>query len=246
MTGTSKVAAALIRAWREGRPESFEGLELMTESDAYLVQQAVAAELGWFREDVSSAWKLGGSPGGLISAARVPDSSIHSSGWQVPERYCSRFGIEGELVVRLGQDIDEHANAATVYEAIEAWHVGIELCDTRFLNGERANPLLRLADQQLNRALILGEAIKPAPDWSGQAVQVWVNGQIQIADIASHPFTDPLSSLPWLARHAVAENRPLKAGDLVATGSWTGLFWAPSGSTIKVEFVGQGEVLLSS
>lgn len=76
----------------------------------------------------------------LISAARVPDSSIHSSGWQVPERYCSRFGIEGELVVRLGQDIGEHANAATVYEAAEAWRVGIELCGTRFLNGERANP----------------------------------------------------------------------------------------------------------
>lgn len=72
--------------------------------------------------------------------------------------------------MQLGRDVDSDADRAVAYEAIEAWQVGIELCDTRFQNGERTYTLLRLADQQLNRALVLGEMIHPPADWSEQAV----------------------------------------------------------------------------
>ncbi|CAO1665744.1 MULTISPECIES: 2-keto-4-pentenoate hydratase [Salinicola] len=246
MNGTTEVAAALLHAWRERRNLPHDGLGLMTETDAYRVQQIVASELGWFSESSVTAWKLGGSPGKLVSAARVPSRAIHLSGWEVPDGYCNRFGIEGELIVQLGRDVDGDVDRAAVYEAIEAWQVGIELCDTRFQNGERAHPLLRLADQQLNRALVLGEIIHPPADWSEQAVEVWVDGRLQISGIGSHPFTDPLASIPWLARHAATQNRPLKAGDLFATGSWTGLLWARPGANVKVAFPVLGEVLLST
>lgn len=244
MNGVAEVAAALIRAWKEGAPVPCDRLDLMTETEAYLVQQTVAAEFGWFEEDSMTAWKLGGNPGGLISAARVPNSAIHASGWRVSEEYCHRRGIEGELFVRLGRDLDGNADHASAQKAIESWHVGIELCDTRFRDGEQAHPLLRLADQQLSRALVLGEKIQPPADWSAQTVQIWVDGQLQVSDQGSHPFTDPLSSLPWLARHAESQNRPLKAGDLIATGSWTGLFWATPGANVKFDVVGLGEVML--
>lgn len=246
MNGTTQVAAALVQAWRQRRNVPYEGLDLLTEADAYQVQELVAAELGWFGDSSETAWKLGGSPGRLVSTARVPSHSIHLSGWAVPEGYCSRFGIEGELIVRLGRDVDGDADHAAAYEAIDAWHVGIELCDTRFQQGEQAHPLLRLADRQLNRALVLGEAIQPPENWSQQAVEVWVDGQLQIVDVGSHPFTDPLASLPWLARHAASQNRPLRAGDLIATGSWTGLFWAPPVANVKIKFSELGEVLLST
>ncbi|WP_238936496.1 hypothetical protein [Pseudomonas typographi] len=119
----------------------------MTETDAYWVQQIVASELGWYPESAMTAWKLGGSPGSLVSAARVRIEAIHSSGWQVPAGYCNRIGLEAELIVRLGLDLDEHASLCAAHEAVETWHVGIELCDTRFINGERADPLLCVADQ---------------------------------------------------------------------------------------------------
>ncbi|WP_338103711.1 fumarylacetoacetate hydrolase family protein [Pseudomonas typographi] len=93
---------------------------------------------------------------------------------------------------------------------------------------------------------MLGAPIEPAVDWSRQSVQLWLNGRIQRSGIGSDPFTDPLRSLPWLARHAAGQGRPLKAGDLIATGSWTGLFWAPPSSNLKVDFVGRGEVSLST
>jgi hypothetical protein len=74
------VADILTGAWREGVCQPYEALELLSEADAYTVQQIVATQLGWFDDDGICAWKLGGNPGGLISAARIPLAAIHASG----------------------------------------------------------------------------------------------------------------------------------------------------------------------
>lgn len=246
MSLPANVARVLIDAWRQGVCQPFDALEVLSEADAYHVQDLVAAALGWFPDDGANVWKLGGSPGHLISAARVPRQAIHTTGWTAPVGYCHRFGIESELVVRLGCDLDEHADLSAARDAIAAWIPAIELCDTRFDSGEHAHPLLRLADQQLNRALILGEPVDSVGDWLLQRVELKVNGQHQTGARGSHPFSDPLNSLPWLARHAAARGTPLKAGDLIATGSWTGLYWAPSDSLIEVIFDGLGSVSMTS
>jgi len=240
------VSRVLIDAWRDGVCPPFDALEVLSEADAYHVQDLVAAALGWFPDDGTNAWKLGGSPGQLISAARVPRQAIHATGWTAPAGYCHRIGIESELVVRLGRDLDEHADLRVARDAIDAWIPAIELCDTRFDRGEHAHPLLRLADQQLNRALILGEPVDSAGDWPLQWVELRVNGQRQAGAQGSHPFSDPLNSLPWLARHAAARGTPLKAGDLIATGSWTGLYWAPPDALIEMMFDGLGTVSMTS
>lgn len=248
MSMVEQVAEHLIRGWRSGERQSHQGLILESEAQAYAVQQRVADALGWFAGAPARAWKLGGAPYSFISAARVPTDAIHGSGWQVPPGYCQGFGIEAELVVRLGCDLDEHTDLATACSAIDAWLPGIELCDTRWLNADQAAPMLRLADQQLNRALIIGEPhlLAQMPDWSTQTAQLRVNGVSQIHNTGSHPFVEPLNSLPWLARHAAAQGDPLRAGDLIATGSWTGIYWAPLGVEVEVEFAGLGVVTLST
>jgi len=77
-------------------------------------------------------------------------------------------------------------------------------------------------------------------------VTLRVAGEPEFVGVGSHPFGEPLSSLPWLARHAAALGSPLRAGDLVATGSWTGIYWAPAGVQVEVEFAGAGRVALST
>ena len=149
-------------------------------------------------------------------------------------------------MVRLGRDLDEHADLSVARDAIDAWIPATELCDTWFDSGEHAHPLLRLADQQLNRALILGEPVDLAVGWPLQWLELRVNGQRQAGARGSHLFSDPLNSLPWLARHAAAHGTPLNAGDLIATGSWTGLYWAPPDSLIEVIFDGVGTVSMTS
>ncbi|WP_296249498.1 2-keto-4-pentenoate hydratase [Pseudomonas sp. UBA4194] len=244
MNAVEQVAARLLRARRDGQRQSTEGLRLDSEAQAYEVQARVAAAMGWFARAPARAWKLGGAPGGLVSAAGVPADAVHTSGWQIPPGHCHCVGIEGEVFARLSRDLDEHTDLASAYAAIDTWMCGIELCDTRWVDGDRADPLLRLADQQLNRGLIVGEAVSLAsrPHWFAQTVQLTVDGESVASGIGSHPFTDPLSSLPWLARHAAASGNPLRAGDLIATGSWTGIHWVPVGARVEVVFAGLGAV----
>jgi len=246
MSAPAQVAASLIRGWREGRQQPLPGISLASEAEAYAVQREVAETLGWFSAAPPAAWKLGGAPGGLISAAAVPVSAVHGSGWQVPPAADFGFGIEGELVVRLSRDLGRHTDPAMARAAIDAWLPGIELCGTRWQKGEQAAPLLRLADQQLNRALVLGapQSLAQLPYWPAQQVTLRVAGESVFTGAGSHPFGDPLSSLPWLARHAAEVGTPLRAGDLVATGSWTGIYWAPAGVEVLAEFAGLGRVQL--
>jgi len=246
MSAVQQVAERLIRGWKEGVRQSLAGLHLETQAQAYDVQQRVAEAMGWFADAPARAWKLGGAPDGLISAAGVPATEVKPSGWQLPTGYCQGVGIEGELFVRLGRDLDEHTDLTAAYAAIDAWMPGIELCDTRWIQGEQADPLLRLADQQLNRALIVGQAqpLGKSPDWANQGVELWVDDQQVFSGMNSHPFGEPLNSLPWLARHAAAHGNPLRAGDLIATGSWTGIYWAPLGARVEVRFIGVGAAML--
>ncbi|WP_341864569.1 fumarylacetoacetate hydrolase family protein [Pseudomonas coleopterorum] len=57
----------------------------------------------------------------------------------------------------------------------------------------------------------------------------------------SQPFVKPLNSLSWVARHAAAVDNPLRAGDLIATGSWTGIRWVAMGARVEVEFAQLGQ-----
>jgi 2-keto-4-pentenoate hydratase len=240
------VARRLIAGWRTGQRQPLTGLSLHDSASAYAVQRQVSEALGWFGGGRPTAWKLGGAPGGIVSAAAIPADAIHRSGWQVPPGYVTALGIEGELVIRLGKDLSNMPDLTEIRAAIDAWLPAIELCDTRLEGGASADPLLRLADQQLNRALILGEPIQltELPEWTHQTAVLRVDSQELFKSIGSHPFVDPLLSLPWLARHAAAQGTPLRAGDLIATGSWTGIYWATSGETITFTMSSFGAVTL--
>ncbi|MFK3704924.1 fumarylacetoacetate hydrolase family protein [Klebsiella sp. NPDC088457] len=246
MNAVQHVTESLLRGWHEGRRQSVDGMHLTTPAEAYEVQHQVASAMGWFDNSSARVWKLGGAPNGLISAARVPDDAVHFSGWQVPAGYCFAYGIEAEIFVRLSHDLTECPHLSCAYNAIDAWLPGIELCDTRWIDGDKVDPLLRLADRQLNRALIMGEQLKfrQHPNWNEMNVSLQVNGVLQVGTKNQHPFGDPLSSLPWLAAHAAAQSTPLQAGDLIATGSWSGLFWAPEKARIEATFAGMGSVVI--
>jgi len=240
------VARRLIAAWLTGQRQPLTGLSLHNAASAYAVQRQVSEALGWFDDVRPTAWKLGGAPGGLVSAAMVPAGAIHRSGWQVPPGYVTALGIEGELVIRLGKDLSYTPDLTEIRAAIDAWLPAIELCDTRLEDGVSADPMLRLADQQLNRALILGDPIQltELPKWTHQTAVLRVDEQELLKSTGSHPFVDPLHSVPWLARHAAAQGTPLRAGDLIATGSWTGIYWATSGETITFTMSSLGAVIL--
>ena len=52
-----------------------------------------------------------------------------------------------------------------------------------------------------------------------------------------HPF----EALTWLANHAASSGHPLRAGDVVLTGSVVETKWVEPGDTVRVEIEGLGE-----
>lgn len=83
------VARMPVDAWCGGVGQPFDTLEVLSETDTNHLQGLKAAALGWFLHDGAIAWKLGGSPADLISAARVPPrQAIHATGWTAPAGCC--------------------------------------------------------------------------------------------------------------------------------------------------------------
>lgn len=214
--------------------------------DALAVQRQQAARLGWFPDGHPSAWKLGGSPTKGPSTAPVPAEAVFDAPWRSPDGFAVGFGIEAELAVRLARDLPAGASTAEARQAIDCFFPCIELCDTRIASAEPLPAVLQLADQQSNRALVLGPATRLAavPDWPALAVRVECGGRVVHESTGGHPYLDPLTSLPWLAQHAVTQYDGLRAGDIIATGTWSGIYWALPGETVCVSLAGIGSVEL--
>ncbi|KAF7599921.1 MAG: hydratase [Candidatus Dactylopiibacterium carminicum] len=200
--------------------------------------------MGWFQDGHPPAWKLGGSPASGPACAPVPADAIFESPWQLPAGFAVQLGIEAEVAVRLRCDLAPDADMAAVWAAIDCLYPCIELCDIR-LDAQQPLPAsVQRADQQFNRALILGPALRvlARPDWSALRLAVQDDGHEIFRGEGCHPYGNPLHSLPWLARHAAEHWDGLRAGDLIATGSWSGIHWAQPGARVRVELDEFGSV----
>lgn len=232
---------ALIESRRLYQPVAAAGLpEPRNDADAYAVQRAVADEFGWFAAR-PHAWKVGAaSRSATPSAAPLPARGVHASPARFPRGTFNRMLIEGEVAFHLCAPLDGDGlpSDATASAAVGELVVTIEVVDPRYADMEAARPRMRLADQGLHGALVVGTGVAwpAAVKWEALAAIVRCDGDVVRDTRGGHPLGDLLFLLPWLARHAAQRGLPLQAGDLVTAGTWTGVFEAGPGQTIDVEF----------
>ena len=255
LVGARRAVGRMARLERVGRVERverevarFDGLspvEFAAPRDAasaYAVQDAVARELGWFASARPSAWKVGAAARDATpEAAPLPPAGVVSSPARLAARDFVSIGIEGELGFRLRQapDVD-----GVIDDAIGELVVTIEIVAPRFRDLGAMAPLLRLADQGVHGALVVGSGIRwRGPiDWARQVTIVRRDGAVVRETRGGHPLGDLRFLVAWLARHAASRGYPLTAGDIVTAGTWTGLLPAQAGELIDVEFPGIGNV----
>ncbi|UCE31139.1 MAG: fumarylacetoacetate hydrolase family protein [Burkholderiales bacterium] len=137
-------------------------------------------------------------------------------------------------------------DAAEVLDAVDTLLVALELCDTRLAAWRDAPPLWKLADFQSSGALVIGTAVR---DWVGidfgsLLAQLVVNGEVRAEARGSHPSGDPSVLLPWLAGHVAQRCGGLRRGDVVTTGTWTGMHFVAPGDVVEARFPGLGEARL--
>lgn len=248
----NKVAQALVQSRRDGRLIAVETHQhaLADAQDAYAVQSLVAAQLKWHSKPVANYWKSGGaSREAIITHAGLPPDGVRHSPANLTDLTLHMHGIEAEIAIRLGRDVDiEMLNTASQDDAsgwIAEMTVAAEVISNHWDWGYDTPPWLKLADLQSHGALVLGDW-QPwrAVDWASQTCQIRVNGEVVKRCKGSHPLGSPDWGLRAFARHVIGQHRTLPAGTVIATGSWNGIHRAQAGDQVEVAFEGLGAVQL--
>jgi 2-keto-4-pentenoate hydratase len=237
---------ALVRACKTHQPAVAAVLPLPDAETAYAVQDGVADALGSFTAKGPGTWKSGGpSRAAALTHARLPDAGVWTSPTDARHWPFRLRGIEAEVALRVGQDVDAERAAtldlAGAIALIDAMCVSIEIVDSRWSEGLDAPPLAKLADLQSHGAVVLGAWVPFAPrDWAAQVCRVTIGTQPTIERIGTHSMTDPAFVLPAWLRHATRAGYVVQAGSVVTTGTWCGIVHAAAGDRVSVEFPGIG------
>ena len=232
-TGNASAAAAHLLAAHRGR-RRFErlqaaGLALGNEDEAYRAQDMLVAGLGGtvvgHKIGLTSAAMRRLVPGiDQPCAGAVLDTRVHHSPAELPRSLLLRIGLEREVMARLDDDLPDTGTAWT-RESV-APHVGslaaaFELIDDREADYGNMTAFDLIADNSWNGGVVIGREIR---DWRdldlvGARGFLEVDGEPAGEGRGGDAMGHPLEPLAWLANHAVARGRPLRAGEFVMTGS---------------------------
>jgi 2-keto-4-pentenoate hydratase len=243
MTPIDEVARMLCDARRanvllDGLPER---LHVASVDDAHAVQVATAGLLG----DAIGGWKVATAPDGRLARGGLLRSRIHRDGATIPAALVPLLGVEAEIAFRLERDVPARATPYSYDEVADAVTAlpAIEIVDSRY-RGYPATPFLdRLADFMSNGAFIHGA---PLPGWrtldlTTLDVELRFDERTVVRRVGGHPAGDPF--LPALAlANDLRATHGLHAGDLVTTGTYTGLHHARPGQRVEAVFHGVASV----
>jgi 2-keto-4-pentenoate hydratase len=228
-----------------------EGCQPKTPREAYQIQDALTRELGI----PIGGWKIGATTAEArrMLKARGPFSGrvlaprIFASGVSLPSSAYRMRGVECEFAFRLARDLAPRARPYApkeVLAAVDTLHPAIEIVETRFRDWATAGGLCGIiADQGSNGGLVLGRPIK---DWrkldlAAAKVALSVNGQRQAEGTGALVMGDPVKALTWLANHRRRAGG-LKAGQVITTGTCTGLYRGAPGDEAVGRFANGSKV----
>jgi 2-keto-4-pentenoate hydratase len=249
------LAALLIAARREGRQiRALDPALIPASNDAgYAVNRLVAAGLGW----EPLGWKIAGTtpetqrklrlttpiygrtyrPFALTSPARLTAGALLDP------------LLECEFFVTLARDLPPRAapwTTADIRDAIGGAHAGIEIAECRFPNAALPPLPAVLADGAASGHYIYGDAIT---DWRDGLADIEViletDGAIRRRGMGADVLGDPLRPVLWLAEELRRHGLGLRAGEMISTGSATGMVPLRATSQVRAVFGGRAEVIIT-
>lgn len=174
-------------------------------------------------------------------------SDTYQSPAELPAARFPHLCLESEFAFRFGRPLPPrpggYGRREIVY-SVEALIPAFEIIGPRFdsLLFDRATTAV--ADCVLNSAFVLGE---PAIDWHGHdlarhGVILWVDGEVRAEGNGALVLGHPLNALEWTVNHLSSRGIGLEAGQIVSTGTTTGLVYVRPGSTAIADFGPLGTV----
>ena len=204
--------------------------------------------LGWkiaaFKEEMQQALRTD-SPiyGRTFFVKETPVTVVHA-------RLASPIP-EVEYQAKLGADLPPRAKPYSqeeVTEAVASLHPGLELAECHFIHDAAFPPLPAiLADGAGSGTIVYGPAI---PDWknrdiAGQEATLSSNGRLRRKGTAAAALDHPMAPLTWLANELSRTGIGLKAGQMVSTGTLTGMLAPKPDETYVADFGPFGSVTVT-
>lgn len=247
-----ELARLLADLRRNGRQQSGLAAALVPpdKATAYRIAGLAADELGW----PVVGWKIAAMKAEMQQALRT-DSPIYGRVFFARETPASFVHArlaspipEVEYQARLGIDLpprDRPYTQEEVTDAVASLHPGLELAECRFVHDPAFPPLPAiLADGAGSGTIVYGPAIA---DWrtrdiAGQEVTLSSNGRLRRKGSAAAALDHPMVPLTWLANELSRTGVGMKAGQMISTGTLTGMLAPRPGERYVADFGPLGSV----
>jgi len=250
-----RAVTALVNARRRHAPLTAFPPNAIPKSldDAYAVQEAFSrrwsSPVAGYKVGCASpeSQRMVGATGPF--AARVYAEDCVVSPATVRARDFFMIGVEAEFAFRLAQDFAPRgggigANREEAAAAVAEIVCAIEICDTRLADWKAAGLHSMIADNGFQGGLVMGPAIPraAAPDLGRHTVTLSIDDIERGRGTGQLVLGHPLDSLAWIAGELARRHHPLKAGDIVAAGTCTGLHFVTQPATVVADFGALGRV----
>ncbi len=156
--------------------------------------------------------------------------------------------VESEFAFRFARDLPKRSTPYSqdeVIDAVDALLPAIEIVGGRFEDGfNRIGPIRLIADMVAHTAFVSGQEVT---NWRGidlksHSVSLFKNGEQVGEGTGSLVLGDPLLVLHWTANHLLDRGESIKAGQIVTTGTCTGITPVAEDDVFTADFGTLGKV----
>lgn len=249
----NKLAKQLWHARQNGGLVDTAGLELpTTEKEAYEVAHAITEEAN----AKPIGYKIGATTAAAIATLGVSEpfhgplfqQFCHASGQTIPSFPEHNVLVESEIAIKLARDLprqNTEYSAEEVSKAVAWICPALELVAVRFDIELPGNGVLLIADSGVNMDFVYGDKLTnlSTVDLNQHAVRLIVNDEtLGSGHSGMSIWGNPLRAVGWLANHQTLVGAGLKAGDIVTTGTCTGMIPVQIGDVAQANFGSLGKV----
>jgi 2-keto-4-pentenoate hydratase len=202
-------------------------------------------------------WKIGAASEEIRRAEGLPSPSpgivyahtIFPSGSLLPAELFINFrNCESEFAFQLALDFPPRTRPYTEADAragIDSLFPALEIGDCVFPDWYGASGYFgSCLDNGGGAALVTGPKTRDWPDaeLAGAGMDLYLAGQYIKSGKATAAMGHPVTSLTWMLNWAREQGRPVRAGDVVSTGTCTGHLFAAPGDVVRADFGPLGAV----
>ncbi len=221
----------------------------------YAVQDALLADYAAIGEGEIAGWKVALTTPvmqALVGVDQPCEGAIlkqrcHASPVRLAAADFVNIGVESEIAVRLNADLDAGGyDRTSIADAVAACMAAIEIVDDRGIDYMKIDAPLLIADNSFNFGCVLGPEVA---DWRGLDLaaltgQMVINDEVAGEGVGGDVMGHPFEALAWLANNLVRRGHPLRAGQVVMTGSIVSTKWLKAGDWIESRIPGLGTARL--